>query len=147
MFASCCCFQSHDALCSSPQDAHALGTNQGCAAEEKILILSFPSTACLVGHPGFELMSMSDFLGFERANRRTKLSSSWSNILLSFLPHVVHWGVANSCSLPLELGQHLTAKAHCHQLYGQTLVKVKRTPWFLQVSQTFRLALRCRLQT
>jgi len=88
-------------------------------------------------------MAVSEFLGFERANRRIK--ELHSNTLLSFFPHVVHWGAANSCSL--ELGQQFTAKAQCplscriHHLW-----RLRETPC-LQVSQTFELALRCRLQT
>lgn len=89
VFVSCCGFQSHDALCSSSQDAHALGRNQGCAAMEKVLSLAFTSTACLAGHSGFRHMAMSEFLGFERANRRTKEFLMEQHTPLPLL-HVVH---------------------------------------------------------
>lgn len=56
------------------KDAPALGRNQRCAAKEKVLVLALPSMACLAGHLGFGHMAVSEFLGFERANRRTKLS-------------------------------------------------------------------------
>lgn len=116
MLASCYCFQSDDALCSSPQDAPALGRNQGCAAKEKILILAFPSTA-------LDICLRLIFWDLKEPTEEQR-SSLWSNTLLSFLSHVLHQGVANSLSL--ELGQQLTAKVHYHQFYGQTLAKAER---------------------
>lgn len=54
-----------------------------------------------------------------------------------------------TCSLPLELGWQLTAKGYCHQLYGQTSVKIERNimPAGFTHSQTAGIqTLRCRLQ-
>lgn len=97
------------------KDAPALGSNQGSAAKEKVLNMALPSTACLAGHPGFGRTAMSEFLGFERDDRRTKLFLMEQHAPLH--RHVVHRAVANSCSLPLELGQQLTAKAESSMLW------------------------------
>lgn len=89
---------------------------------------------------------MPGFLGFEGANRRTNEFLMEQHTPLFPSPFCAP-GSANSCSPLLELRQELTAKAHCHQLYGQTSVKAAERKAMPAGFINIPPALWCRLQT